>query len=59
MLINVKLPKIVGILTFMSMKKSCIVKLRMKKNFIASGPGFNRDKGQFYDVMYGILTAPV
>ena len=36
-LINVKMPTIVGILTFMSMKKSCSVELSMKKSFITSG----------------------
>ena len=38
-LINVKLPKIVGIFkTFMSRKISCSVELITKKSFITSGP---------------------
>ena len=39
LLINVKMPTIVGILTFMSRKNSCSVELNMKKSFITSGPG--------------------
>ena len=38
-LINVKMPTIVGILTFMSRKNSCSVELSMKKVFITTGPG--------------------
>ena len=41
-LINVKMPTIVGILTFMSRKKfmlSSVVELSMKKHFMTSGPG--------------------
>ena len=37
-LINVKMPTIVGILTFMSRKISYSVELSMKKSFITSGP---------------------
>ena len=36
-LINVKMPTIVGILTFMSRKILRSVELRMKKSFITSG----------------------
>ena len=39
LLINVKMPTVVGILTFMSRKKSCSAELNME-NFITSGPGF-------------------
>ena len=38
-LINVKMPIIVGILTFMS-RKNFIVELSMKKVYITSGPGY-------------------
>ena len=37
MLINVKMPMIVGILTIMSMKNVCSVELSMTR-FISSGP---------------------
>ena len=40
MFINVKMPTIVGILTFMSRKNSML----MKKGFITSGPGFVKVK---------------
>ena len=40
MLINVKMPTIVGILTFMSRIFSCSAELSMKKVFINSGPGW-------------------
>ena len=40
LLIKVKMPTIVGILTFMSRKNSCSAELSMKKN-IASGPGLS------------------
>ena len=40
MLINVKMPTIVGILTFMSRKKFHAQLLSMEKSFITSGPGF-------------------
>ena len=43
-LINVKMPTIVGILTFMSRKILCSVELSMKKSFITSGPGLALDK---------------
>ena len=39
MLINVKMPTIVGILTFMSRKILCSAELSMKKSFITSEPG--------------------
>ena len=38
LLIKVKMPIVVGILTFMSRKKSCSVELRMKKSVITSLP---------------------
>ena len=38
-LIIVKMPTIVGILTFMSMINFMLVELSMKKSFITSGPG--------------------
>ena len=38
LLINVKMPTIVGILTFMSMKNFMLNELSMKKSFITSGP---------------------
>ena len=41
MLINVKMPTIVGILTFMSKIILCSAELSKKKSFIASGPGFH------------------
>ena len=37
-LLNVEMPTIVGILTFMS-RKNFIVEFGMKKSFITSGPG--------------------
>ena len=39
MLINVKMPTIVGILTFMSRIISCSVELSIKISFITSGQG--------------------
>ena len=42
-LINIKIPTIFGILTFISRKKSCSVELNMKKSFITSGPGLILD----------------
>ena len=39
LLINVKMPTIVDILTFMSGINSCLVELSMKKSFITLGSG--------------------
>ena len=39
LLINVKMPTTVGILTFMSRKISCSAELSTKKSFITLGPG--------------------
>ena len=38
LLVNVKMPTIVGIVTFTSRKKSCSVELSMKKDFLILGP---------------------
>ena len=40
LLINVKMPTIVGILTFMSRKNFMLNLVEHKKSFITSGPGF-------------------
>ena len=40
-LIHVKMPTIVGILTFRSGNISCSVELSMEKSFITSGPGLD------------------
>ena len=42
LLINVKMPTIVGILTFMGRKNSCSIELSMKKSFVTSGPDFGK-----------------
>ena len=39
MLINVKMPTIVGILTFMSRKMFVLNRVEFEKSFITSGPG--------------------
>ena len=39
-LINVKMPTIVGILTFMSRKNFMLSRVEHEKTFINSGPGF-------------------
>ena len=39
LLINVKMPTIVGILTFMSKNKSMLNSVEHEKSFITSGPG--------------------
>ena len=41
LLINVKMPIIIGILTFMSRKKFMLNSFEHEKSFITSGPGFN------------------
>ena len=47
MLLNVKMPTTVGILTFMSrINFLCSVELIMNKSFITSGPGFSEDSLQ-------------
>ena len=38
LLISVKMPTVVGILTFMSRKNSCSSELNIKNSFITSGP---------------------
>ena len=38
-LINVKMPRIVGILTFMSRKNFVLSRVEHEKSFITSGPG--------------------
>ena len=40
-LINVKMPRIVGILTFMSRKNFMLSCVEHEKSFITSGPGLN------------------
>ena len=42
LLINIEMPTIVGILTFMSRKNSCSAECSTKKSFITLGPYFLR-----------------
>ena len=42
-LINVKMPTIVGILTFMSRKNFMLSRVEHEKSFITSGPGNNQE----------------
>ena len=42
LLIHVKKPKIVGILTFMSKKNFMLSRVEHEKSFITSGPGLSR-----------------
>ena len=51
LLINLKMPTIVGILIFMSRKISCSNELSRKKSFITSGP----DLGLYCFQRYSIL----
>ena len=58
-LINVKMPTIVGILTFMSRKISCSVESSMK-SFITSGPGMPvRSSMLFMQIQILVLLAVV
>ena len=41
LLINVKTPTIIGILTSMSRKKSMLTSVEREQNFVTSGPGLN------------------
>ena len=45
MLINVKMPTIVGILTFMSRKNCMLNSVEHEKSFITSGPGYMSSPG--------------
>ena len=51
MLINVKMPTIVGILTFMSRINSCSAELSMKRKFYNLGAGFPRVEAYFIAVL--------
>ena len=42
---NVKMPTVIGILTFMSRKISCLAELSMEKVFLTSGPDLNFGMG--------------
>ena len=44
LLINMKMPTIVGIFIFIAEKFSCSAELRMKKSYITSGSGFFSDE---------------
>ena len=46
MLINVKMPTLVGILTYMSMINLVLISVEHKKRFITSRPGFRPGHAQ-------------
>ena len=59
LLINVKMPTIVGILTFMSRKKIILKSIEHEKSFITSGPdcvSLVPDHCYFYFVLHIIKT---